>query len=55
MSAKNEKPDAPERPAKKDETEAAAKKEKPKPDLPLFKISKVDPKNSFNFEDVADK
>ncbi len=26
-----------------------------KPKLPLFKIVPVDPKNSFDFEDVADK
>ena len=26
-----------------------------KPALPLFKIVPVDPKNSFDFEDVADK
>ncbi|MEM7519213.1 MAG: hypothetical protein AAF368_20095 [Planctomycetota bacterium] len=25
------------------------------PSLPLFKITPVDPKNSFDFEDVADK
>ena len=46
---------------KRTEPEGAAEAAAPpnagatKPLLPIFKIRPVDPKNAFNFEDVADK
>ena len=50
-----------EKPAAKDATRAAAEKEGRRPEEPekkldyVFKIVPADPKNSFDFEDVADK
>ena len=56
MKNENEPPPAAE---PKTTTEAAAggdeKTEAPKPKRYEFKIAPVDPKNSFDFEDVADK
>lgn len=37
------------------ESSAPADESKPVPPKYIFKIVKADPKNSFNFEDVADK
>lgn len=45
----------PARPAADRESPAPVEESKPVPPKFIFKIVKADPKNSFDFEDVADK